>query len=172
VSDSTVLLLTGEMAVPAALGAIGDACRVQLLHYFGEDPPAIAGDGEGASGNLTTAVTVGGSTVLPHLTGAEVRVTNRRPEFLRGDTNGDSKADMSDPISILGYLFLGGRIRNCRDAADVDDSGFINIADAVFELSFLFLSGAVPPPPGSRSCGPDPTADPLGCDENETACAP
>jgi hypothetical protein len=171
VSDSTVLLLTGEMAVPAAPGESGDACRLEFLHYLGESLAAIAGDGQGADEPIPTLVAVGGSSVSPHLTDAELRVANRAAEFLRGDTNGDSKADMSDPITILGHLFLGGRIRNCRDAADVDDSGFINIADAVFELSFLFLSGASPPPPGSRSCG-DPTADPLGCDENETACAP
>jgi hypothetical protein len=81
--------------------------------------------------------------------------------FIRGDSSGDSKVDLSDSISILKYLFLGGSI-SCLDAADVDDSAKIDLSDSITLLRFLFLGGSKPPPPFPDS-GEDPTADSLGC---------
>ena len=44
--------------------------------------------------------------------------------------------------------------------------GSVNVADAVFLLSALFVSGsASPPPPGVFDCGPDPTDDTFDCAE-------
>ena len=72
---------------------------------------------------------------------------------------------MSDGIFTLGYLFLGRREPSCRDAADINDSGQIDISDAVATFEFLFLAGRrPPPPPGPVTCGPDPTSDALDCD--------
>ena len=50
----------------------------------------------------------------------------------------------------------------CLDAADVDDSGRVDLTDAIGLLQFLFLGGAGPrsPFPG---CGADPSEDGLGC---------
>ena len=83
--------------------------------------------------------------------------------FKRGEANGDGDVDISDPIAILGYLFLGDVAPTCLDALDADDSGDVNLTDAVRVFSFLFLGGAAPPAPGARQCGPDPTADGLEC---------
>ena len=81
--------------------------------------------------------------------------------FIRGDVNGDSGIDISDPITTLGYLFTGGSI-TCEKAADSNDDGGVNIADAIQLLSHLFSGTAAPPAP-FPSCDPDPTDDALDC---------
>ncbi|MBI4604171.1 MAG: hypothetical protein HY721_19610 [Planctomycetes bacterium] len=61
--------------------------------------------------------------------------------FLRADSNGDGKVDISDPLATLADLFFGLGVRRiaCYDAADADDSGAIDLSDAVFTLQHLFL---------------------------------
>lgn len=82
--------------------------------------------------------------------------------FLRGDANGDAELDLSDPIHVLGWLYLGGRPILCQDAADSNDDGRIDRSDAVFILSYKFLGG-VPPPAPFPDCGSEDNADPLTC---------
>jgi hypothetical protein len=84
--------------------------------------------------------------------------------FARGDANADGTVDLSDPLRVLGYLFLGDGPPQCEDAADADDSGgpSPDLTDIVSILSWLFLGGAPPPAPGP-GCGPDPTPDILDC---------
>jgi hypothetical protein len=79
--------------------------------------------------------------------------------FVRGDANGDGDVDLSDPIAILGDLFLGDPAdAQCRDALDSDDSGQLDITDAIKILNFLFL-GASPPVDPYPDPGLDTTAD-------------
>ncbi len=96
--------------------------------------------------------------------GGEVRVTGFVGlELLRGDTNADSKVDLSDAVSTLGYLFLGNTTLLCLDAADTDDSGKVEITDAIFLLGALFLGTNTIPAP-YPDCGADPTVqNGLGC---------
>jgi hypothetical protein len=88
--------------------------------------------------------------------------TGAAREFLRGDADGDAMVFISDPIAILLHLYLGGEMAPCLDAADVDDSGSHDIADAIYLLHFLFLGGPPPAEPFG-ACGPDPTQDTLTC---------
>ena len=82
--------------------------------------------------------------------------------FLRGDPTLDGRIDISDPIKILGYLFLGDSIE-CLDAADFDNNNTIDISDPIAALNFLFSSGNGPAAPYPLP-GPDPDlADKLGC---------
>lgn len=83
--------------------------------------------------------------------------------FHRGDSNLDGKVNISDPTATLSYLFLGGQPLRCFDSGDANDDGKVDLSDAVATLSFLFLGGVAIPPPGSSSCGVDPTEDPLDC---------
>jgi len=62
----------------------------------------------------------------------------------------------------LNYLFLGGLPPPCLDAADVNGDA-VDISDALRLLSYLFLSGSPPGPPGPHVCGPDSNDDDLGC---------
>ena len=82
--------------------------------------------------------------------------------FVRGDSNGDQKIDVADPIRTLGWLFVGLERPACYDAADADDSGAIDIADAVGTLNHLFAGGPPLPMP-HPDAGEDPTPDDFGC---------
>ncbi len=65
-------------------------------------------------------------------------------------------------MRVLAYLF-GGAILPCRDAADANDDGALDIADAVYVLAYLFAKGTPPPEP-SGAPGSDPTTDSIECD--------
>lgn len=81
------------------------------------------------------------------------------PTFRRGDSNNDSRLDLSDAVSTLGFLFLGGAPLVCSDSADTNDDGKVDLSDAVSGLNYLFLGGTPPPAPGPTDCGFDPTVD-------------
>jgi L-ascorbate metabolism protein UlaG (beta-lactamase superfamily) len=83
-------------------------------------------------------------------------------EFVRGDANADGEGNISDAVYMLGCSFLGTECAACADAADLNDDGTSDITDPIFLLNFLFLGGPALPLPGP-GCGPDPTADELGC---------
>ena len=89
--------------------------------------------------------------------------------FVRGDSDGDGVAGLTDAVLVLDYLFRGGRVPACGKAADVDDDGDINVTDAVYLLNFLFLGRRSPPEPFS-SCGADPTDDGLSCETLPVSC--
>jgi hypothetical protein len=91
------------------------------------------------------------------------------PLFRRGDTNADTSVNLTDAMTILGFMFLGGGSPGCAKAADVNDDGANNLSDALTLLGYLFLGGQAPPEPFSV-CGSDPTPeDGLGC-ESQPPC--
>jgi len=47
---------------------------------------------------------------------------------------------------------------------DVDANGKLEITDPILNLTFQFIGGVAPAPPGKETCGVDPTIDELGCD--------
>ena len=85
-------------------------------------------------------------------------------EFIRGDADSDGTLNLTDAVYALSFLFLGGTIPICEDAADVDDLGSIELTDAVYLLNQMFLGGAAPPAPYPLA-REDPTEDALGCRE-------
>ncbi len=89
--------------------------------------------------------------------------------FHRGDVEDNGTLNISDPIALLGFLFLGNDAPGCLEAADADNSGKIDLADAVALLGYVFLGDAAPPAPGPVvPCGvdTDPEGSPahLGCE--------
>lgn len=93
-----------------------------------------------------------------------------RAEFVRGDANGDMMVDISDPVQVLNYLFVGGSL-DCLDSADANDDSTVDISDSVATLNYLFVGGPEFPPP-FPNCGPDPTADTLDCTSPPAGCTP
>lgn len=86
-------------------------------------------------------------------------------KFRRGDVTGDGEHDISDPVRILDYLFLGQLPKpTCLDAADVNDNGEVELADAQYLLEWMFLGTLPDPPIPFGLCGEDPTTDTLGCE--------
>ena len=57
-----------------------------------------------------------------------------------GDVNQDHFHDISDPMSILSELFLGGGMI-CPAAADVNGDESVDLSDAVYMLNYLFIGG-------------------------------
>jgi hypothetical protein len=90
-------------------------------------------------------------------------------DFVRSDCNQDGNVDLSDPITIFGFLFNGATVPPCQDACDSNDDGALDISDAIYTLGFLFLAGSPPKPP--FSCGADATQDDLSC-ESFLGCPP
>ncbi|MGE4620501.1 MAG: hypothetical protein AAEJ04_11900, partial [Planctomycetota bacterium] len=91
------------------------------------------------------------------------------PLFQRGDINLDAAMDLGDPVTLLGYLFIGGAEPGCLDGCDTNDDSSIDIGDAVLILSHLFTGGSPPVAP-FETCGPDPTDDALGCETPPAGC--
>ncbi|HVR72739.1 MAG TPA: hypothetical protein VMT52_00330 [Planctomycetota bacterium] len=83
-------------------------------------------------------------------------------EFLRGDSNGDERVDISDVVLTLESLFIGGVILHCLDASDANDSGIVDLSDPIHSLTFLFRGGEAPPRPFPWR-GFDPSPDALDC---------
>jgi len=61
----------------------------------------------------------------------------------RGDVDASGVLDITDPINILGRLFLGARI-DCPRASDVNGDLRENITDAIHLLLYLFQGGPAP----------------------------
>ncbi len=84
--------------------------------------------------------------------------------FVRGDSNGDQKINITDAIFTLRHLFLGQAI-TCQDALDVNDDGILDLSDGIAPINYLFLGGMAPAQP-FPDCGKDETEDELTCEEN------
>ena len=71
--------------------------------------------------------------------------------------------DSLDAMYALQFLF-GSVTPTCQKACDTADTGTIEVADVVYLLLNLFVSGAAPPDP-FLACNEDPTEDSLACEE-------
>ncbi|HNR98277.1 MAG TPA: dockerin type I repeat-containing protein [Planctomycetota bacterium] len=98
------------------------------------------------------------------LASAQCPFPSGRHPFRRGDANVDGQLDIADAVQILAYLFHNGTAPTCMDALDSDDNGRVDVADSITLLQYFF-SVRRPPPAPSTTCGPDPTADELTCDD-------
>ncbi len=83
-------------------------------------------------------------------------------EFVRGDCARDELLEISDAIAIITILFLASDTpAACLDACDTNDTGVLDLTDAVFLLGFLFMGQAPPAPPFPQP-GVDESPDRLG----------
>lgn len=94
---------------------------------------------------------------------SEVKVHIERTDrvFVRGDADQSGSVNIADAVHIL-RAGLGRDNAACRDAADVNDDGELDLSDAVALLRWLFADGAPPALPFPEA-GMDPTPDGLGC---------
>ena len=131
--DSSFLVEAPPLAALAAQPAAG---ADRLLAVIG-DPVTVAEiDLEGAGPTLfapgPAAVTVLDPFLFLRLWDEPTAGT-----FVRGNVNGDVKVDIRMGVAILLDLFLGQRAREvCRKALDTDDSGALEITDAIALLLF------------------------------------
>jgi hypothetical protein len=90
--------------------------------------------------------------LLAQVCGIEITHPTSRNPFIRGDSNGDVKGDLSDAIQILQYLFLGTSTPACVAAAKPNGERKVDLTDHIGLLGFLFLGGAAPVAP-YPACG-------------------
>lgn len=86
--------------------------------------------------------------------------------YVRGDLNGDLRLDISDPIKLLGYLFVGDQVL-CPLAGDLNGDSILDLSDAIYGLNYLFNNGRPIPGP-FPDCGELPAGAAIPC--SETAC--
>lgn len=91
---------------------------------------------------------------------AEAQVIERTP-FIRGDATMDGRILAGDPVAILDHVFVAPSL-TCEDAADADDNGWLDLADVVYLLRFIYVRESPPPAPFPDP-GFDPTPDGLAC---------
>jgi hypothetical protein len=82
--------------------------------------------------------------------------------FIRGDVNQSGDVSLGDAFVLSDHLFGSGRFLSCRDAADVEDDGSINLGDVLSILGYCIDRKSQPPPPFPLP-GDDPTDDTIGC---------
>jgi hypothetical protein len=114
----------------------------------GTEPPAVALRFKNAAGYFSEPLSPACAQVAP--------------AFRRGDCDSSGSVNLSDPISCLNHLFLGGQRWFCDDACDADDDGEVGVSDPIRVLSYLFRGGPEPPAPGPSECGLDAAEDGLG----------
>jgi hypothetical protein len=67
------------------------------------------------------------------------------PSCMPGDANADAKANVTDVIYLINYLFKGGPppqpILTC---GDIQCDGKVNVSDVIFMINYLFKGGPAP----------------------------
>lgn len=160
------VLCPDDIAVPCT-GPEGAAVEFEVAAADDCDPaPAVTASPPSGSvfpqGQTTVTVTATDSSGNSETCSFTVMVSGTAA-FLRGDSNGDGRVNVSDAVFTLRYLFAGGDEPSCMDAADADDDGTVSLTDAIFLLNFLAQIIETMPAPGARTPGADPTPDGLGC---------
>jgi hypothetical protein len=61
-----------------------------------------------------------------------------------GDANGDDDVNVSDAVSIINYVFVGGNPPDPLIAADVNCDANVNVSDAVWIINYVFVGGNNP----------------------------
>ena len=158
VSDELILRVLTRVDTTAIV-APGDTIGPYIVRPTQIDEPGLRGSGR----PVKTAPTVNGNTRTPTTSGVSLQIVGEvQPLFLRGDANEDTRVNIADAIWIVSELFADGPTTGCRDAADVNDDGLIDISDGLFLIGYRFQAGAPPSSP-FPGCGPDPSDDEVGC---------
>lgn len=150
----------------------GDALELYLVDYAlleeGLSEPYFCG------AFVPPLVTTFGSEEIEPETGSgaiSITLTPPGEAFLRGDVNGNGLVEpLRDADLLMRYLFVGTSAPPCLDAADSDNNGTVNIADAIILLSWGFFGGAPPADPGPTTCGVDPEGGDIGCGTPPDPC--
>lgn len=66
------------------------------------------------------------------------------PEFVCGDTNGDSNVDLADASFLVTHIFYDGSDPIYSEAGDPNCDGDINLADVIFLINYIFKDGPSP----------------------------
>jgi hypothetical protein len=144
-SDKPIVRLSYEPVNPAAVST----SALRIVGCLGDHRP------------LPVVLTIDFASVTPQVEDGSITIEAPGPRFVRGDANSDARIDISDTVTVLGYLFQGEGPLTCQKSGDANDDGSLDLSDAIAILMFLFLGGDPLPPPSL--CGQDATPDGLTC---------
>jgi hypothetical protein len=165
-----------SFTLPITLPATGteSVLKVQVQGADGENARLSLRDGLRGSGQpVNNVITVGGgSGAACNMATAEALIAFRPPPgkgpFTRGDPNADNRINIADGIWIINELFRQGPATRCQSAADINNDGMMDLADATYIFDYQFFGGSAPPAP-FPGCGVEPFEDELPC-EDTSAC--
>ena len=108
-----------------------------------------SGGGRGTSATYVVNFTVGQPAVGTGSSASYPRVglgfwQPYAESYVCGDANGDGTIDISDAVSLIAYIFLGGPAPNPLAAGDANCDGTVDISDAVYLISYIFSGGRLP----------------------------
>jgi hypothetical protein len=140
-----------------AIGAIDGLLDrlTEVAQAFGQTAGFPLSDYQQLSGALRLIQ----DSLIEKVEGSEART----PMFVRGDSNSDGVADLSDAVHILAYQFTGGATPGCLESADVNDDHVIDVSDPVSLLGALF-GGSPNPPAPYPACGSAAAQSSLSCE--------
>ncbi len=159
-----------RFAVGAIIGAkTGSVLQTRMIHgsgSFKNSTPFSAHFGFESNTTTIDQLTVywpgGGETCLYGVP-VDQTITISEPssnsltEFTRGDTDSSGFLDLNDALENLAVLYLGVAT-DCLASHDVNDDAKLDLSDALYILTALFSSGAMPPAP-YPNCGVDVESD-------------
>ncbi len=64
--------------------------------------------------------------------------------YVCGDTDGSGMVTISDVVSLISYIFMGGAVPNPLQSADADCTGNVTVSDVVYLISYIFAGGQAP----------------------------
>jgi len=74
----------------------------------------------------------------------DVEIIPRKPDFIRGDCDGDGLVDISDVVYLINYLFANGPEPVPYESGNVNCDAVIDIADAIYLVNYIFVGGPAP----------------------------
>jgi hypothetical protein len=66
------------------------------------------------------------------------------PPVICGDANNDTSVNVSDAVSIINYVFVGGAAPSPYEAGDANCDATVNVSDAVWIINYVFVGGNSP----------------------------
>ncbi len=73
-----------------------------------------------------------------------IRIIIGEPPFVCGDANADDVVNVSDAVSIINYVFVGGNPPDPLESGDANCDGICNVSDAVWIINYVFVGGNDP----------------------------
>jgi C1A family cysteine protease len=71
-------------------------------------------------------------------------ITITEPSYICGDVNDDLTVNVSDAVSIINYVFVGGDAPDPYESGTVNCDTTVDVSDAVWIITFVFVGGDPP----------------------------
>lgn len=80
----------------------------------------------------------------PEVDTLDVAISVTEPPYVCGDADGNNVVNISDAVTLIGYIFGSGIAPDPIEAGDGDCNGLVNVSDAVYLIGYIFGGGPGP----------------------------